>query len=151
MTIQISDEEFDLIEDRAYRAPILSVAVAKHLGSHNEAVLQKYGPKCGWIHFSIVKNYINRGSKIGRDFWKDVSSSDEEIFRSEEVRNFIHMYVEGIDVPKGSDGHFVVALHDKVVDLLTIASLSGHANDWMQSGLERFHKDMKAKEVLKLN
>lgn len=150
MKTQISDAEFELIEDRAYRALILSAAVARHLRLHSEAASKKYGPKCGWIHFAVVKNFINRGSKIDRDLWKDVSGEDEEIFGTGEVRSFIQVYVKGIDLPGGGDGRFIIDLHDEVVALLTIPSLSGDASNWMQSGLQGFQKDMKAKGVLEL-
>jgi hypothetical protein len=151
MKTQISDEEFVIIEDRVYRALELSFAVARHLGLNNETAQKKYGPKCGWIHFSIAKNYINRGSRIGREFTKSISAADVDIFGKYEIGDFIEKHVKGIDKPGGGDGRFIVDLHDKVVELLTIASLSGDAKNWMRSGLERFHKDMTDKAVLDLS
>jgi hypothetical protein len=151
MKTRISDEEFSLLEDRIYRALTLTFAVARYLRINSEEAAKKYGNKCGWMHFSIVKNYINRGSRIGTEFTKEISAADVDIFGSYEVGNFIDLYVKGNCEPGGGDGRFIVDLHDKVVELLTIASLSGDAKNWMRSGLERFHKDMTDKAVLDLS
>lgn len=150
MKTPISDEDFFVIEDKVYRSLELSYAVSRFLGLNNKSALNKFGPKCGWIHFSVAGNFINRASRIDRVFLKTISAADVDIFSKYEIGNFIDAYVRANLEPDGGDGRFIVNLHDRVVELLVIASLSENARNWMQSGLERFHRDMMDKGVLDL-